>query len=354
MRLLPAGMVRAVVLCAVLAAPAPAWSQTSQTTVEAGAFAIAGSFTFGSPAPGVGGWVDVNVAPRLALEARADTVHFRFGIEGAEVTAGIRALFVRSRAFGFYGFIGPGAYHETRSVLGPPNTHYVLDFGAGGTFVPAPRLLLRVELEREIHAEPGLETPQVIEEIPIASTWNLTGGASYRFGGTLPRPGRAPSGRWTFGPQLGYTVATSETVIGSAGGFVAYRVLPYCDIDASAMTWLGRMASSSFEGGHLQQALVGAKVGVRQGRVGVFFKIRSGVNSYSHVERCCPLMAKRSTVPALDLGGVIEVATSRRLVVRFDIGETLSFVPAVDFSGEPPHHVELYTLPAQVGLGWRF
>jgi hypothetical protein len=107
----------------------------------------------------------------------------------------------------------------------------------------------------------------------------------------------------------------------------------------------------------MSQALVGVKVGVREGRVGVFFHISSGVNSYSSVVSSLSpagVVITRSTVPALNLGGAVELSATRRTIVRVDLGETLSFARAPIFLGERTGREEIYTLPIRVGLGWRF
>jgi hypothetical protein len=170
--------------------------------------------------------------------------------------------------------------------------------------------------------------------------------------------------RWTFGPQLGYTLSTSAIGTATLGGFASYRLFNYCDLDASMSAFLQDplLATQEEGGGRVLQGVAGVKLGVREGRFGVFFKARGGVNSYARTLFINPALQtsyRRSTVPALDIGGVVEMYLRSGLVLRIDVGETLSFV-RFDVIDEvvPPaietFRQEIYSLPIRLGLGWRF
>lgn len=88
------------------------------------------------------------------------------------------------------------------------------------------------------------------------------------------------------------------------------------------------------EGGRMHQIVGGVKVGKRFEKWGVFAKARPGVVSFSqgefNVVRIPPggvlpfeTEVKRTNNFALDLGGVIEFYPSRRIVTRFDVGDTM-------------------------------
>lgn len=76
-------------------------------------------------------------------------------------------------------------------------------------------------------------------------------------------------------------------------------------------------------------SVFGVKAGARGKRVGVFGKARPGFIRFSQVPgfTCiqtvgsCPQAAKTNF--AFDLGGVVEYYPSRRVVVRFDVGDTI-------------------------------
>jgi hypothetical protein len=88
----------------------------------------------------------------------------------------------------------------------------------------------------------------------------------------------------------------------------------------------------SLKGGHKTEALFGIKAGTRNRRLGVFFKFRPGLMNYSNLTRypqLCPCSPNPpppnfgETDFALDVGGVLEVYTSRRTFIRVDLGDTI-------------------------------
>lgn len=326
----------------------------------------------GNPSPGAGFWFDFNVARPLALEARSTWLTDSSPISAVHTAIGIRATFVRTSRASVFGVALPGWYRE--AFEGEPQSYnsFTLDLGAGMTFAATRSWMARVELDRIIIAiagstvdlGPGVETVK----LPglVGSNWDLHAGVSYSFGSGPAPPARSDANfprRWTAGPELGYTYASSAVAMGAIGAFVSYRLAPHCDADGSVSTFIsGDLPIDEGEGGRMTQALAGVKVGVREGRVGVFFKIRAGVNSFAHgaVDHSG---LRRLTVPALDLGGVIELAMSRTIFVRADIGETLSFVAngnevrVLGLTGVAiveGNAAELYTLPMRIGVGWRF
>ena len=349
-----------------------AYAQADQPArFEAGG-QVAALLLKGNPRPGAGFWFDFNVARPLALEARSTWLTDSSPISAVHTAIGVRATFVRTSRVSVLGVALPGWYRE--AFEGEPGSFnsFALDLGAGMSFAATRRLMARVELDRIIIAIAGSTVDAGPDVGPvklpglIGSNWDLRAGVSYSFGSALRDSASseaAVAGRWTAGPELGYTYASSAVVMGAIGAFVSYHLAPHCDADGSVSTLLsGDLPIGEGEGGRMTQALAGIKVGVREGRFGVFFKIRAGMNSfgdgaadYSGVHR--------KTVPALDLGGVVEVAMSRTSFVRADVGETLSFVGngnevrvltrtgVAIVDGSP---TELYTLPMRVGIGWRF
>ena len=102
----------------------------------------------------------------------------------------------------------------------------------------------------------------------------------------------------------------------------------------SAGYFLPKRCLSCRNNGRITEALGGVKVGKRFENWGIFVKARPGVISFSEgnfdvravpVDPTFPLEVERSrlTTFAMDLGGVIEFYPSKRIVTRFDAGDTL-------------------------------
>lgn len=93
----------------------------------------------------------------------------------------------------------------------------------------------------------------------------------------------------------------------------------------------GRTGENS---GNITQALVGVKAGKRFEKWGIFGKARPGIVSFSDGESGYVSVANGSTFPfefrqnratyfAVDLGAVLEFYPSKRIVTRFEGGDTL-------------------------------
>jgi hypothetical protein len=91
---------------------------------------------------------------------------------------------------------------------------------------------------------------------------------------------------------------------------------------------------SCFNGGRMSQVVAGAKIGKRFEHWGIFAKARPGVVSFSRGEFNPVAISPTATFPvqfevnritsfATDLGGVLEFYPSRRIVTRFDVGDTI-------------------------------
>lgn len=86
-------------------------------------------------------------------------------------------------------------------------------------------------------------------------------------------------------------------------------------------------------GGNMSQVVAGVKVGKRFEKWGIFGKVRPGMVSFSRGEFTAVLTpggpspfnfeTNRITSFATDVGGVLEFYPSRRIVTRFDFGDTI-------------------------------
>src|SRR6266436_6836239 len=84
--------------------------------------------------------------------------------------------------------------------------------------------------------------------------------------------------------------------------------------------------TTSYQGGYLLQSFVGIKAGKRWDKFGIFGKFRPGLSSYSGVIKqfqSGTLGFGRRTDPAFDLGGIAEFYVSRRVLLRYDFGNTI-------------------------------
>ena len=95
-----------------------------------------------------------------------------------------------------------------------------------------------------------------------------------------------------------------------------------------------RRCFECLEAGRMSQAVAGVKFGKRFDSWGVFAKARPGVVSFSDAQIVSFLPSssglfpfgverKRVTSFATDVGGVLEFYPSRRIVTRFDVGDTI-------------------------------
>ena len=152
------------------------------------------------------------------------------------------------------------------------------------------------------------------------------------------------------------------------GGRAGYNFTDYFAVEAEANFFPGtQIFSTHSTGGSIQQVQAGVKVGKRYNRFGIFGKARPGFVSHSRVftiEEAAgggvQFDEQRRTHFSLDVGGVLEFYPSRRLMVRFDFGDTV-----VRYGERPLFGTidgGIVNSPAEVthqfqfsgGIGWRF
>jgi hypothetical protein len=126
-----------------------------------------------------------------------------------------------------------------------------------------------------------------------------------------------PVGTVQYQPGVGFTMsARFHRALAADLGFSVTPTVP--------------LSGTSFAGGRLTQALVGARGGLYFGRVEVCAKVRPGVVSFGDaILHAFPTPAGvqfqtgRLTEPAIDVGGIVIVHASRRLGFRYEAGDTL-------------------------------
>lgn len=129
----------------------------------------------------------------------------------------------------------------------------------------------------------------------------------------------------------------SESLPG-VGARVTYNFTDYFAVEAEGNVSYVKGQRSFVTGGHMEQLQAGVKVGKRWERFGLFAKARPGFVSFEEAGRPEPTTftnaggatvttlffgSERKTHFSTDVGGVLEFYPSRRVVVRFDAGDTI-------------------------------
>ena len=129
-----------------------------------------------------------------------------------------------------------------------------------------------------------------------------------------------------------------ETRAGFGGRF-SYNLTDYLAVEAEGNFFPKTGESDlSVPDGHIYQGQFGVKAGQRFSKVGIFAKFRPGFVGFSRVSqltgtRTITFLNQQFTVGdfrigresffSTDIGGVFEVYLSRRIMTRFDIGDTI-------------------------------
>jgi len=140
------------------------------------------------------------------------------------------------------------------------------------------------------------------------------------------------------------------------GGWFAYRFVRAIALDANVSVF----PSENGEGGRVSQALIGASLGWRGERIGVFGKVRPGWVHFSD-RFIAPGVVCIAIFPtpegclvdatnlAIDVGGVFNFYPTRSTVLRVDVGDTALRRGSYRPSAEWTQHLQV-----NVGAGWRF
>ncbi|MDT7687339.1 MAG: hypothetical protein QOE46_98 [Acidobacteriota bacterium] len=121
--------------------------------------------------------------------------------------------------------------------------------------------------------------------------------------------------------------------VASFGARATYNLTDYFALEAEGNVYPTGTQRDYVTGGASQQAQFGAKVGKRWKSFGLFGKARPGFVSFDSTLTPVRLESggvsfirfdrERKTHFALDVGGVLEFYPSRRMLVRFDAGDTI-------------------------------
>ena len=143
----------------------------------------------------------------------------------------------------------------------------------------------------------------------------------------------------------------TRTTLPGLGGRFTYNINKHVALEAAGYFFPGHClgCSSGEPTGHVVEGLFGVKAGKRFQKWGVFAKARPGFMSFGHAAfnvvplvvmgtphgliscygptfsaPCFRIEENRLTAAVLDVGGVLEFYPSRRIVVRFDGGDTIT------------------------------
>ncbi len=132
------------------------------------------------------------------------------------------------------------------------------------------------------------------------------------------------------------------TELGGGGRFT-YNLTNAVALEAEGNFFPGRDEFTEIPQGHILQAQFGVKAGKRFNKIGIFGKARPGFVTFSEVSKLTGFRRELLNIPfrgvfpvevpefrvgkasylSADLGGVVEFYPSRRIVARFDIGDTI-------------------------------
>jgi hypothetical protein len=128
-------------------------------------------------------------------------------------------------------------------------------------------------------------------------------------------------------PDSSFINAQNQAEIGGrfSWNFVRYVAL---DLEIETSPFRTTNLTTSHQGGHLSQGFVGFKCGKRWNQFGLFGKFRPGLDSYSKVitgidPTTLNFRFGRRTDPSIDVGGALESYISRRILLRYDFGDTI-------------------------------
>lgn len=375
---------------------------------------------------GFGGRFTFNLNRHVALEAEGTFFpHSNFGDPATsgkllQAQFGVKAG-KRFSKFGLFGKARPGiasfsdAFEQVgiangSDVSGQPytfpiygsrrRTNFSMDLGGVLEFYPSRKVLTRLDVGDTIirhHLELFFPLVAGLPK-PSRTTHNLqiSAGIGFRFGSLQPESATSQvqqdkPHRFEVGAQfsslllrqvehfasLGFVASDfrDTSALAGVGGRFTFNLNANVALEVQSDFYPKtlRVINNGRVGGNVLQGQAGIKAGKRFERFGIFAKARPGVISFSQAIRFdgfdpsfgfgFPIFNRvRKNYFSLDLGGVLEFYPSRRLVTRFDGGDTLIryrqfdypivFLPPIQFFHTPAEFTHNFQFSA--GVGWRF
>jgi hypothetical protein len=251
---------------------------------------------------------------------------------------------------------------------------------------PTRRLTVRIDVGEtliQMHDREATLAPSPRDTLILVSVGGMRpalqieAGFSYRLADISERHERASSfERFEIEAEFaalghGYNMVTdsaAEQVTTGAGfgGHFDFNLGPHLAFDSALLYFpKSEPVVTAQSGGKVLEGLFGAKIGLRRDRVGYFLTVRPGFLRYSQTVTQYPASPTGvfafapNTVGALNVGSAIEVYTSRRTMLRFDVGDTMLYVPAKKVPQPPLPPIFVYrdfrhTIQISTGFGFRF
>jgi hypothetical protein len=160
----------------------------------------------------------------------------------------------------------------------------------------------------------------------------------------------------------------TENAVG-IGARATYNFTDYFAVEAEGNVLPTGTSRSSLTGGGAQQAQFGVKVGKRWKTFGLFAKARPGFVSFDDTLDTGSVTSsgpfgfpdfgrERKTHFSTDVGGVLEFYPSRKMLVRFDVGDTIIRYGEHDeplfFGGIPGGLPTFFTAPSETRHNFQF
>jgi hypothetical protein len=374
----------------------------------------------GTTEAGFGGRITFNLNKNIALEAEGNFFpreNFNDVFRGGRLLQGQFGLKAGKRfgKFGLFAKARPGLASfskvltqvgaTTLDINGQPvtipifgekrKTYFSMDLGGVLEFYPSRKVLTRIDVgDTIIRQNSDGFSPFSFTFNPTAKAshnFQLSAGIGFRLGSLQPEEvtTQAPVGqrkKFEVGAQFssfgftevehaagfpGFDFRDTRTQAGFGGRFT-YNLNSSVALEAQGDFFPGDAAffNAARAGGRALQGQAGIKLGKRFERFGIFGKARPGVVSFSRTISFDgfdssqgfpnPLFHfKRSTYFSLDLGGVLEFYPSRRIVTRFDGGDTMIRYRRSEFpfgiSGPIVNSAEtIHSFEFSAGVGFRF
>jgi hypothetical protein len=169
-----------------------------------------------------------------------------------------------------------------------------------------------------------------------------------------------------------FTITPSHVSEAGAGVRIGYNLTRYLAVEGEVNFFPNENFAAFDRGGNLTQGQFGVKVGKRFDKFGLFAKARPGFLNFSRVVTqtgtqtftaggqtfTFPVFEiKRRNFFSMDVGGVVEFYPSRRVLVRFDVGDTMvreGDLPPLALNAPPlPTGIE-HKLQFSSGIAFRF
>lgn len=167
--------------------------------------------------------------------------------------------------------------------------------------------------------------------------------------------------RWEIGPVFSniFLNKSLNQLQPQLGGRVTFNVTRFLAVDSEISSSLISLnAASNYDGGDALQFLFGAKATARRKGFALFAKARPGLISYSgaikSLQNVPPfVITQRIGEFAMDVGGGVEFFAGRRLLFRYDLGDTIVHQPALTGTFPLPSH-NVNNVQFETAVAFRF